>query len=140
MASTPEQYLEALPADRQEALSAVRDAINANLADGFEETIQYGMISWVVPLERYPETYNGEALSIASLASQKRHMALYLNCEYASPTDFRERWKATGKRLDMGKSCVRFKSLDDMALDVVGETIERVTVEGHIEAYERSRG
>ena len=136
---TPDQYLEQLPADRQEALSAVRDTVNANLREGFEETIQYGMLSWVVPLERYPDTYNGEALSIAALASQKRHMALYLNCEYASPTDFRERWKATGKKLDMGKSCVRFRTLDGVALDVVGETIAAVTVEDHIEAYERSR-
>jgi len=137
--ASSDSYLVQLPPDRREAVSAVRDVINANLGEGFEETIQYGMISWVVPLERYPDTYNGEALSIASLASQKRHMALYLNCEYASPTDFRERWKATGKKLDMGKSCVRFKSLDGMALDVVGETIAAVTVENFIEAYERSR-
>lgn len=137
--ATPDEYLASLPADRREAVSAVRETINSRLPEGFEEQMQYGMISWVVPLERYPETYNGEALSIASLASQKNHMALYLNCEYASPGDFRERWKATGKKLDMGKSCVRFRSLDAVALDVVGETIAGVTVEDHIAAYERSR-
>ena len=139
MASSAAEYIAALPEDRREALSAVRDVINENLRGGFEEQIQYGMISWVVPLERYPETYNGQALAIASLASQKRYMALYLNCEYASPTDFRERWEATGKKLDMGKSCVRFRSLDAVALDVVGDTIANVTVEDHIAAYERSR-
>ena len=139
-ATTPEEYLAALPEDRREVVSAVRDTINANLEPGFEETMQYGMVSWVVPLERYPDTYNGEALAIASLASQKRHMALYLNCEYASPSNFRERWEATGRKLDMGKSCVRFRKLDDVALDILGETIAATTVEGHIEAYERSRG
>ena len=139
-ATTPEEYLAALPEDRREVVSAVRDTINANLEPGFEETMQYGMVSWVVPLDRYPDTYNGEALAIASLASQKRHMALYLNCEYASPSDFRERWEATGRKLNMGKSCVRFRELDDVALDILGETIAATTVEGHIEAYERSRG
>lgn len=138
-APTPEGYLADLPDDRREALTAVRDTVNAQLPEGFEEQMQYGMISWVIPLDRYPDTYNGEPLSIASLASQKNHMALYLNCEYAAPTDFRERWKATGKKLDMGKSCVRFRSLDGVALDVVGETIASVTVEDHIASYERSR-
>ena len=138
-AATPDEYLASLPDDRRKAVAAVRDTINENLPDGFEEQMQYGMISWVVPLGRYSETYNGEALSIASLASQKRHMALYLNCEYASPTGFRESWEATGKKLDMGKSCVRFRSLDAVALDVVGDTIANVTVEDHIAAYERSR-
>ncbi len=117
----------------------MRDAINANLQPGFEEAMQYGMISWIVPLARYPDTYNGQPLAIAALASQKRYMALYLNCEYASPTDFRERWEATGRRLDMGKSCVRFKKLEDVALDVVAETIAATTIEGYIEVYERSR-
>ena len=139
MPSTPEDYLSELPDERREALAGVRDVVNANLADGFEEVIQHGMISWVIPLERYPDTYNRQPLSIASLASQKRHMALYLNCEYASETGFRERWRATGKKLDMGKSCVRFRRIEDVALDVLGETIGRTTVEGHIEAYERSR-
>ena len=139
MTATPEEYLARLPDDRRRAVAAVRDTINENLAEGLEETMQYGMISWVVPLERYPDTYNGEALAIASLASQKRHMALYLNCEYASPTDFRDRWHATGRKLDMGKSCVRFRKLDDVALDVVGDTIAAVTVEDFIDVYESSR-
>ena len=138
-ASTPDEYVASLPEDRREAISAVRDTINENLRDGFEEQMQYGMISWVVPLERYPETYNGQALSIVALASQKRYMALYLDFEYASPTDFRERWEATGKKLDMGKSCVRFRSLDAVALDVVGDAIANVTVEDYIAVYERSR-
>ena len=138
-AATPDEYLASLPDDRREALSAVRDTINQNLRDGFEEQIQYGMIAWVVPLERYPETYNGEALSIVALASQKRYMALYLDCEQTSRIGFRERWEARGRKLDMGKSCVRFRSLDAVALDVVGDTIANVTVEDFIADYERSR-
>jgi hypothetical protein len=137
-----DDYLAALPADRREALQTVRDVVCANLADGFAETIQYGMISWVIPLERYPDTYNGQALAIASLASQKRHMALYLNCTYAdaeADARFRARWAESGKQLDMGKSCVRFRRLDDVALDAIGETIAATTVDGFIAAYERSR-
>jgi hypothetical protein len=136
---SPDEYVGSLPEDRREAIAAVRDTVNANLQPGFEEAMQYGMVSWIVPLERYPDTYNGQPLAIASLASQKRHMALYLNCEYASPTDFRERWEATGRKLDMGKSCVRFKKLDDVALDVLGETIAATTVDGFIGLYEASR-
>ena len=136
---SPDEYVAALPEERRDAIAAVRDAINANLQPGFEEAMQYGMVTWIVPLARYPDTYNGQPLAIAALASQKRYMALYLNCEYASPTDFRERWEATGRRLDMGKSCVRFKKLEDVALDVVAETIAATTIEGYIEAYERSR-
>jgi uncharacterized protein YdhG (YjbR/CyaY superfamily) len=140
---TVDEYLAALPDDRREALTAVREAILANLAPGFEEAMQYGMPSYRIPLERYPETYNGQPLTIASVASQKRHMALYLNCVYSDDTEatrFRDAWTATGKRLDMGKSCVRFRKLDDVPLDVVAGTIARTSVDGFIAAYERARG
>lgn len=137
-----ETYLAALPDDRRTALAAVREVVRANVNDGFEETIQYGMISWVIPLERYPRTHNGQALAIASLGSQKRHMALYLDCAYADPAAaerFRARWAESGRKLDMGKSCVRFRRLDDVALDAVGELIAGTTVDGYIATYERSR-
>lgn len=109
-------------------MAAVRDLVNANLPDGYEEGLQYGMIGWYVPLERFPDTYNGRPLGLVGLASQKRYMSLYLNSVYGDrPTEawFRDRWAATGKRLDMGKSCVRFKRIEDLALDVIGETIAR---------------
>ena len=141
-APTVETYLAELPDDRRVALAAVRDVILENLPAGFEEGMQYGMIGYYVPLERYPETYNGEALSLAALASQKRHMALYLMGVYgdaAEDTWFRERWESTGKRLDMGKSCVRFGRLEDVPLDVVGEAIARTSADDFIAAYERSR-
>jgi hypothetical protein len=138
-AATVEEYLTELPDDRREAIAAVRSTILEHLPAGFEEGIQYGMIGCYVPLERFPDTYNGEPLTVASLASQKRHMALYLMGIYGGDDAwFRERWNATGKRLDMGKSCVRFRRLEDVPLEVVGEAIARVTPEDLIAAHERA--
>jgi hypothetical protein len=99
------------------------------------------MVAWYVPLERYPDTYNGQPLAFASLASQKRHMALYLMGVYGDESQawLRERWAEAGKKLDMGKSCVRFRRLDDLPLAAVGEAIARTPVEDFVAAYERSR-
>jgi hypothetical protein len=141
-AATVAGYLAGLPDDRRPAVEAVRRTILDHLPDGFEERMQYGMISYVVPLARYPDTYNGEPLAVASLANQKRHMSLYLMGVYGDAGAqewLRERWAATGRRLDMGKSCVRFRSLDDVALDLVGEAIGRTSVDDFIAAYERAR-
>lgn len=138
-AATVEEYLAELPADRREAIAAVRSVILEHLRPGFEEGIEYGMISYHVPLERHPDTYNGRPLGLAALASQKRHMALYLMGVYADgDARFRERWTATGRKLDMGKSCVRFRRLDDVPLEVVGETIAETSVDDLIAAHERS--
>ena len=137
-----DEYLASLADDRREALSAVRRVILEHLPDGFVERIQYGLPSYVVPLERYPDTYNGHPLTIASLASQKRYMALYLMGVYGDEgiaAWFRARWAETGKKLDMGKSCVRFRRLDDLPLDVVGGAIGRLSVAEFLAAYERSR-
>jgi Domain of unknown function (DU1801) len=141
-AVTIEGYLAELPDDRRAALSAVRQVVLDHLPAGFEEAMQYGMISYVVPLERYPTTYNGQPLAVASLANHKRHMAIYLLGVYGddgSQRWLRARWEATGKTLDMGKSCLRFRRLDDLALDVVGEAIARMSVDEFIDLYERSR-
>ena len=141
-ADTVEEYLAELPDDRRLAISAVRDVVLEHLPTGFEEIIQYGAISYVVPLSRYPETYNGEALAVASLANQKRYMALYLLGVYGeegAQERLRSRWEATGRKLDMGKSCLRFRKLDDLALDLVGEVIASPSVDDLIAAYERSR-
>jgi hypothetical protein len=141
-AATVEEYLAALPDDRRNAIAAVREVILENLPAGFEEGMQYGMIGYYVPLERYPETYNGEPRGVAALASQKRYMALYLMLVYGGESAaswFRERWEATGRKLDMGKSCVRFRRLEDVPLDVVGEAIARTSLDDFIAAYERSR-
>ena len=112
-ATTVQEYLDELADDRRETVEAVRDVVTANLPDGYEETVQFGMISYVVPLERYPKTYNRQALQYAALASQKNYVSLYLMNVYGDQETerwFLDRYKASGKRLDMGKSCVRFKS------------------------------
>ena len=141
-AATVEEYLASLPDDRREAIGAVRRVVLENLPPGYEECMAFGMIAWVVPLSRYPDTYNKQPLALASLASQKRHLALYLNNVY-SDEDTREWFTSTcaasGKRLDMGKSCVRFKRLDDLPLDVVGRAIARTSVDDFLAHYEAAR-
>lgn len=142
-AKTPDDYLATLPADRREMVSAIRDAINANLPDGYVEGMAYGMIGWSVPLERFGDTYNGQPLGLVGLASQKNHVAVYLNSVYADPAAeawFRERFSASGKKLDMGKSCLRFRKLEDVAIDVIGETIARADLDGFLARYEDVRG
>lgn len=141
-AATVEAYLAELPAERREAIEAVRRTILANLPDGYEEQMSFGMIGYVVPLSRYPDTYNKEPLALAALASQKRHMAVYLNNVYGDPATlewFTAAYAASGKRLDMGKSCVRFKRLADLPLDVIGETIARTSLEEFLAFYEAAR-
>jgi hypothetical protein len=141
-AATVDAYVEGLPEGRRDAIEAVRRVVLDRLPDGFAEVMQYGMISWVVPLERYPDTYNGEALAVASLANQKNHMALYLMGVYGDEGTqawLRERWAATGRKLDMGKSCVRFRRLDDLPLDLVGDAIARIGLDDFLAAYERAR-
>jgi hypothetical protein len=141
-AGTADDYLAELAEDRRDALATVRQVVLDHLPAGFAEAMQFGMISYVVPLERYPDTYNGQALPVISLANQKRHMALYLTGVYsdeAAQAWLEQRWAETGKKLDMGKSCVRFRRLDDLPLDVVGEVVERIPVDDFIAFYERSR-
>jgi hypothetical protein len=138
-------YLESLPVDRRAEIAAVRDVVNANLPPGYVEAIDYGMLSWVIPLSRYPHTYNGHPLPIASLAAQKSHCALYLMGVYgiddgALRTWFQSAWQRSGKKLDMGKSCVRFHKAADLALDVIAQTIAKVSVEDYLAHYEKSRG
>ncbi|MGH2446491.1 MAG: DUF1801 domain-containing protein [Candidatus Limnocylindria bacterium] len=142
-ASTPDEYVAALPEDRRAAVSAVRDVVNANLPEGYREGMQFGMIAWYVPLERFSDTYNKQPLGLAALASQKHHMSLYLNNVYGDRRTeawFRQRWAETGKTLDMGKSCVRFKRADDLPLEVIGETIARADLTGFLRFYTDARG
>ncbi len=141
-AATVDQYLSELPDNRLEAIEAVRDVILENLPDGFEEAMNWGMITYQVPLERYPDTYNKQPLMMAALASQKNHMAVYLTGVYADPesrNSFLTAYQATGKRLDMGQSCVRFRKLDDLPLELIGEAIAEYSVEEFIALNERAR-
>jgi len=140
--TTVAQYLAALPADRRRALEAVRKVIRKNLDKGYEEGIQYGMIGYYVPHRVYPDGYHcdpTQPLPFASLASQKNHMAVYLMCLYGDEEQeswFRKAWAKSGKNLDMGKSCVRFKKVEDLALDVIGAAVRRVPAKAYIEHYE----
>lgn len=141
-ATSPADYLARLPDDRREDVETVLDVVRAHIRPGFEETIAYGMIGWVVPLSTYPDTYNGSPLSYTGLAMQKRHNALYLMCLYADEEgerDFRRRWTATGRRLDMGRSCLRYRRASDLDLDLVGEAVARYDATGFVELYEASR-
>ena len=141
-AATPEAYLAELPPERAALISHVRDLVNAHLPPGYVERMSWGMIGWEVPLERYPDTYNGQPLAYAGLAAQKNHCALYLNCVYASEARtarLREAWAAEGRKLDMGKSCIRFKKRGDLAEEVLARTIASVPVTTFIAEYEASR-
>ena len=129
-AATPEAYLAEQDPGRRAELARVRDLVNANLPDGYAERMAWGMISWEVPLDVSGPTYNKQPLVFAALAAQKNHNALYLNCTYASPGST-ERLKqaaaAAGKKLDMGKSCIRFKRAGDLPLDEIAEEVRSTT-------------
>ncbi len=140
-ATTVAQYLKALPADRRATLQAVLDVVRANLDPRFEEGMQYGMIGWYVPHAVFPPGYHcapHQPVPYAALAAQKQHCSLYLMTAYAEGSTgeawIKKAWPK-GKKLDMGKSCLRFKSADDLALDVVGEAIRRVGVDAHLAWY-----
>lgn len=144
-AATVREYLAELPDDRREAIEAVRAVILKNLPKGYEEVMSYGMIGYVVPHSLYPPGYHCDPslpLPFAGLASQKNYMAVYLMSNYGDKSNegwFVKEYKATGKKLDMGKCCIRFKKLDDLPLDVIGKAIARVPVKKWIAIYEQSR-
>ena len=141
-AATVADYLAELPADRRAEIERVRDLINSALPDGYREGIGYGMIGWVIPFERYPDTYNNQPLAYAGLAAQKNYNSLYLTCAYASKErteKLKAAFAAAGKKLDMGKSCIRFKSADDLALDAIRDEIASTTPEDFIRIYEDAR-
>lgn len=141
-ARTVGAYLASLPPERRDAVARVRAVVNAHLPRGFEEGMQYGMISWYVPLSRLAETYDGQPLAIVSLASQKQSMSLYLMGAYGDPEErarFEKASRKSGKKLDMGKSCLRFKTIDDLPLDALGDALARITVDRFVATYEASR-
>ena len=139
-ASTVKEYLSALPDDRKDAIEVVRRTILENLPEGYEEVMNWGMITYQVPLEICPDTYNGQPLMYAALASQKNHMAVYLSGIYMyeeTKQEFENSYRATGKRYDVGKSCVRFKKLDDLPLELIGESIASFTVDDFVAGVEK---
>jgi uncharacterized protein YdhG (YjbR/CyaY superfamily) len=123
---TVKEYVDRLPVERRAAISALLKVIRRNLPEGYEERLTWGMPCWQVPLRVFPDTYNGQPLLYAALASQKNHMAVYLCNVYGLPALRRELvagFKAAGKKLDMGKACVRFRKLEDLPLDVIGRMV-----------------
>jgi hypothetical protein len=144
-AKTPEQYLKELPADRKEAISTLREVVLKNLPKGFKETMGYGMLTYVVPHEIYPSGYHcdpKQALPFVSLASQKNFIAFYHMGMYANPELLKwfqsEYPKHSTTKLDMGKSCVRFKKPEQIPYKLIGELMKKMTVKDWIECYEKN--
>jgi uncharacterized protein YdhG (YjbR/CyaY superfamily) len=138
-----DDYLRELPDERREAMAKIRSLVKKNLPKGYRESMGYGMISWTVPLDRFPDTYNGQPLCYIGLASQKSHMALYLMSAYGNPQQEKflaDAFRAAGKKLDMGKSCLRFRKLDDLPLDAVAEIVRSTTPEDLIARHEAVHG
>lgn len=141
-ATTPRAYLDSLLDDRRRAMVRVRTVIRRNLPSGYREAMNWGMIAYEVPLRSFPVTYNGQPLMYAALASQKNHMAVYLSGIYGSTSLrewFEDEYRATGLRMDVGKSCVRFRTLDDLPLDLIGAAIAAVPMSAFIDMYESAR-
>jgi len=135
-AKTVDEYIAELPQERQQDIRAVRKVIRENLPDGYEEVMNWGMITYQVPLFVYSDTYNRKPLMYAALASQKNHMAVYLSSIYADEgkrEQFEKEYRLSGKRYDVGKSCVRFKKLDDLPLPVIAKAIASIEIDDFIE-------
>ena len=142
-AETVADYLSSLPPDRRAEVERVRDMVNAALPPGYEEVMAYGMIGWILPLSAYPDTYNKQPLSFAGLAAQKNAYSLYLTCAYSDPARaeaLKEAAAAKGRKLDMGKSCIRFKRADDLPLEAIAADIAATPPDAFVALYEKARG
>ncbi|MGB3736639.1 MAG: DUF1801 domain-containing protein [Ilumatobacter sp.] len=141
-AATVDEFLAGLPEERRPVIEAVRAFLLDNLPDGIVESMNFGMIAYEIPLERYPDTYNQQPLMYAALAANKNNFSLHLHGVYASrdaAQQLRDAYARAGVKLDMGKSCVRFERLDQLLFDAVAGALESVDVDGYIELYEASR-
>lgn len=141
-AKTVDAYLDELPSERRVVVATVRDLVNANLPPGYAEEMAFGMIGWNIPLSRYPKTYNKQPLCYAALAAQKNGYSLYLNCVYAGSgreQGPRAAYERAGRKLDMGKGCLRFKSPDDLLQSEIAAIVASTSVDEYIALYEASR-
>lgn len=139
-ASSIQEYIDTLPADRVEAIKKIRAVILKNLPEGFQEAFNWGMLSYEIPLETYPNTYNGQPLMYAALASQKNYISVYLLGVYGHKETyewFTAEFAKTGEKLNMGKSCLRLKKVTPEIIDLIGRTIARISVKKYIEYYEK---
>ncbi len=140
-AKTVAEYLDELPEDRRAAISKVRSVVKKNLPKGYKERMGFGMITYEIPLDEYPDTYNGRPLCYIGLASQKSHMALYLTNVYADPEQEKflaDAFKQAGKKMDMGKSCLRFRNVEDLPLDAIGKIVASTPPEAMIAKTEKA--
>ena len=141
-AKTVSEYLKQMPPERRKSLSAVRKVIRENLPSGYKEAIGWGAITYGIPLKDYPNTYNGQPLCVAALAAGKNQCSLYLMAAYGDGETrkwLEEQFRKSGKKLDMGKACIRFKQPDDLPLDAIGRVIATITPEKYIQRYEAAR-
>jgi hypothetical protein len=142
-ASTVEEYIAELPPERREVVATIRELVRRNLPKGYTETMSFGMIGYGVPLSKYSGTYNGQPLAYAALAAQKNYYALYLMGAYMDPEmqkQLSEGFKQAGKKMDMGKSCLRFKKIEDLPLDAIARAIASMPPEKLIATYEAAHG
>ena len=136
---TVDEYLKSLPEERRKAMTKVRAMVKKNLPKGYREHLDYGMITYDLPLEKFSDTYNKRPLCYIGLASQKSHMALYLMSAYGNPEQEKflaDAFKKAGKKLDMGKTCLRFKTLDDLPLDAIATIVASTPPEQLIAKHE----
>ncbi len=140
-ATTPAAYLASLPPERRTVIDSVRALIIKRLPKGYVESMNWGMLAYEIPLSRFPNTYNAQPLLYLALAAQKNNFALYMTCgsgQTVLMTRLEAAYKAAGQKFDMGKSCLRFKSLDELPLDVIGDIIASTSVDERI-AVETAR-
>ena len=141
-AKTVSEYLDALPDDRRAVVSKLRTFVRKHLPAGYKEQIGFGTITYAVPQTKLRDTYNGQPLCYAAIAANKNYYSLYLMNAYGDPKEAKklvDGFKKHGKKLDMGKSCLRFKSLDDLPLDVVGDVIASTPVDAYVRSYLETR-
>jgi hypothetical protein len=144
-ATTVKEYLAELPPERREAIAAVRKVVSENVDDDIEEGMHWGMICWYVPHRVFPDGYHTNPrlpLPYAALASQKNYMSLYLNTVYGEGGEaagwFRSEWEKTGRKLDMGKTCIRFKKVADLPLDVIAKAVRQISTKEYIAMYQEN--
>ena len=140
--ATVAEYIAGLPEDRRRIISKVRGLLKRRVPKGYQESMLWGAITYSIPLARFPDTYNGQPLCYTALASHKSHLSLYVMCVYgdrAQTRKLQEGFRKAGKKLDMGKACIRFRALDDLPLEVIGDLVAAVPPEKYLEIYKKSR-
>ena len=140
--TTVKQYLSELPEDRRQDLTKLVNLVRKNLPKGYEEVMAWGMVGYQVPIEISGPTYNNQPIGPVAIAAQKHHISLYLLSIYASKKltdEFRKRWLASGKKLDMGKSCIRFRSLEDADLETIKWAVGLLNPEEFSKMYVKAR-